>query len=417
LEDVDRRPEVAAPYEWLARQPDAGPVMEFPVRETPRKTTLAMYWSTVHWKPLVQGQSGFVPRLHDSVFEPFTGDLRRPDGTVVREVSYVHAGNVGILQDLGVRYLVFHREGYKRADWPTVVANLEGTGAAELGGDFGETVVYRLRPRSAPPPAPTLILVAPSLATPQDYWEPALVVRNPRAQPALLAIRRPLKLTTVWRDERGREVRRDVGLLNLYATVPPGDTICSIRYCPVGPDFRVSPAMLARDLGRAPLAPAAPGHYTVELAVTGELTATRTLDVEVAPAPPTAAEDGPEIELTAAPAIARAPDDAAVTFVLDWLVRRPPAGEYTLSARLVDEDGRVWGQRDAPLGWPTHTTAAWSPGERFSLPWRIPLQSGPPPGQYRLHLAVYRRTAAGTEPVPVRWPDGDAVEYAVGGRQ
>ena len=116
LEEVDRRPEVAAPYEWLARQPDAGPVMEFPVRETPRKTTLAMYWSTVYWKPLVQGQSGFVPRLHDSVFERFVGDLRRPDGTVVREVSYVHAGNVGILQDLGVRYLVFHREGYKRSD-------------------------------------------------------------------------------------------------------------------------------------------------------------------------------------------------------------------------------------------------------------------------------------------------------------
>jgi len=171
-----------------------------------------------------------------------------------------------------------------------------------------------------------------------------------------------------------------------------------------------------RDLGRPPLAPTASGRYTVELALTGELTAARTLDVEVAPAPPPAAQDGPEIELTAAPVVAHAPA-GAITFALDWLVRRQPAGEYTLSARLVGDDGQVWGQHAATLGWPTHTTASWSPGEQVSLPWRVPLKPEAPPGPYRLHLAVYRRAGPAVEPVPVRWPDGDATEYVVVSRQ
>ena len=44
----------------------------------------------------------------------------------------------------------------------------------------------------------------------------------------------------------------------------------------------------------------------------------------------------------------------------------------------------------------------------------MPLKPDAPPGQYRLLLGMYRRTATGIERVPIRWPDGDATEYWAG---
>ena len=50
----------------------------------------------------------------------------------------------------------------------------------------------------------------------------------------------------------------------------------------------------------------------------------------------------------------------------------------------------------------------------MSLAWPVPLKPDAPPGQYRLLLGMYRRTATGIERVPIRWPGGDATEYWAG---
>lgn len=140
LEEVERGPEVAAVYDWLARQPE-GPVMEFPAGDI-RRDARSMYWSTRHWKPLVQGYSDFVPPAHARLIEASYGDLRRANGTTAKNVSHVHAGNIGLLREFGVRYVVLHRQGYKREDWPAVIARIEATGAVEPAGEFGEATVY-----------------------------------------------------------------------------------------------------------------------------------------------------------------------------------------------------------------------------------------------------------------------------------
>ncbi|HEX5506689.1 MAG TPA: hypothetical protein VFW96_28995 [Thermomicrobiales bacterium] len=146
LDAVDRGPAAAAPYEWLARQPDQGPVMEFPASTNNRTVALAMYWSTLYWKPLVQGYSSFDPPGYDDLIASFMGDLRRPGGGVSRGVSYVNAENLPRLQALGVRYLVVHRDGYRPEDWPAVLAALDGLGGAvSRVGAFGDAVIYRVR--------------------------------------------------------------------------------------------------------------------------------------------------------------------------------------------------------------------------------------------------------------------------------
>src|SRR5262249_12554635 len=49
-----------ATYRWLAAAPGGFPVVELPIG-APDQDALAMMGSTVHWKPLVNGYSGFSP--------------------------------------------------------------------------------------------------------------------------------------------------------------------------------------------------------------------------------------------------------------------------------------------------------------------------------------------------------------------
>ncbi len=421
LVTVDRRPETAAPYRWLAEQPDNGAVLEFPIgisRTTGDPDTSiarAMYWSTLSWKPLVQGYSGFAPRTYADSLLLFTGDLTHPDGSATSEVSYVSARNVAVLQALGVRYLVLHKEGYKRRDWPVVIGQLAGTGQAELAGDFGNAVIYLLHEPdpATPPPAVNLALFAPSLVTPGQFWEPTVVVRNPQPRLGLLTVKRPLRLTTTWRDERGREVRRNELTLDLPAIVPPGDLYCSVRICPAASGVNAPDTLPGQRALR--LAPDTPGRYAVELALTGDRTLSRTMTVEVVSAPHAAAGEGPPLAFVGATGGVDeyAPGDV-VMVTLDWEVRARPAEDYTLFAQLIGPDGQVWGQYDAPAGWTSHYSATWTPGERVSLPWSVPLRPDAPAGAYRLLVGMYRRAPAGVARLPLRYPDGDAPEFWAG---
>jgi hypothetical protein len=418
LVEVDRSETAAAPYRWLADQPDEGAVMEFPVIELgkgERPVTLAMYWSTLHWKPLVQGYSGFAPPSLEIIQNTFIGDMKRPNGTVAETVSFVTKDNIGVMQDLGVRYIVLHQFRYKREDWPVVLKYLEETGLVERAGEFGETTIYRLQPREGQDELQraNLAIFAPTIATPGQFWEPTVVARNATNGLSVLSLKGRLNLTTTWRDESGRQVRRDTTPVNLPTLLPPGDLYCSIRLCPAASGDNAPPPAPGEEVLR--LYPDQPGRYTVEFALTGDTTFTHTLEVEVTESAPAPAVDGPPVAFVTATADSDtyAPG-ATVSLGLEWAVRRQPTEEYTLFAQLIGPDGKVWGQYDAPAGWTSHYTTAWQPGEKIVLPWYIPLQPDAPPGQYRLLVGMYRRTPTGVERVVLRYPDGDRPEYWVG---
>lgn len=418
LVEVDRSATAAAPYRWLAEQPDDGAVMEFPVIELgegERPVTLAMFWSTLHWKPLVQGYSGFAPPSLEIIQNTFIGDMKRPNGTVAETISFATKDNIGIMQDLGVRYIVLHQFSYKREDWPVVIRYLEETGVVERVGEFGETTIYRLQPRegAAELVRANLALFAPSLVTPGQFWEPTIVARNATNGLSVLSLRGRPELITTWRDESGREVRRDRLRLNLPSLLPPGDLYCSVRLCPAASGDNAPPPAPGEQVVR--LYPERPGRYRVEFALAGDTPFTQMLDVEVAESVPTPEADGPPIAFGAAiPDADSYAAGATVGLLLEWSVRRQPGENYTLFAQLIGPDGKVRGQYDAPAGWTSHYTATWLPGEKITLPWYIPLQADAPPGQYRLLVGMYRRTPAGVERVVLRYPDGDKPEYWVG---
>lgn len=404
---VDNSPEITAPYRWLATQPGSDPVIEFPALTDDATAATQMYWSTLNWKPLVNGYSGFAPRAHDEYMRAFSGDLKRADGSVAGNISYVNNDNVGLIQSLGVRYLVLHHYGYKREDWDVVVAQLEGTGQVSKVGDFGEAVIYLVNGSTIPLPTVGVDFYAPTTVVKGAFWEPAFVARNPSPHKAFFFIDRPLTLTTTWRDVSGKVVRRDEQAISIPGVIDSGELFCSVRACPTVPEATLPPP----DASSPRLYPDTPGEYSVELALTGGIVRNRTIPVTVTDAATLAQAGGTPIGLTNATFGGKSvAPGAALNMILTWTARRPATEDYTLFAQLVGPDGKVWGQYDAPAGWTGHYTAQWAAGERVELPWSVPLKDDAPPGTYRLLVGMYRHTATGTERVLLSYPTGDATE-------
>lgn len=138
----DRRPAV---YAWLATQPD-GVVCEYPVgplqgRIGPQDPTY-MYYSTRHWKPLVNGYSGFAPPSYGELLEKlraFPGD---------EAIAY--------LRDRGVTYLLAHSPFYLRGNFDEDVRVLSARADLDALGRFpwrggGVTAAFKIRPRASGP--------------------------------------------------------------------------------------------------------------------------------------------------------------------------------------------------------------------------------------------------------------------------
>ena len=123
-------------YEWLAGQPD-GVVAEFPMPRTsslPGRDPVYSYMSTFHWKPLVNGYSGYYPRSY----------LQRLDALA----QFPDARAIERLRSSRVRYVVVHADAYSSVELERIVAALTASGAETLGqfdDGVSHAVVFRMR--------------------------------------------------------------------------------------------------------------------------------------------------------------------------------------------------------------------------------------------------------------------------------
>lgn len=184
-----RVPEV---YRWLATRPGGGPIAELPrgLWEDYRYA----YLSTVHWKRLVNGSSGFIPPAHAEVVSYLD---RLPDR---------HAADV--LSRIGVREVVVHHAALTAraaARWTAEAA--AAAGLREVAR-FGADRVYGLPPPEEPGPGALDASVA--LESARGHWLPlALSIRGRGPGPWIHP--RPLGRTPVmghWTcsGDDGREV-------------------------------------------------------------------------------------------------------------------------------------------------------------------------------------------------------------------
>jgi hypothetical protein len=143
---IDTRREPTAVYRWLADQPGRPPVVHLPMLDVyglerrPRyHESIYMVYSTLHWKPLVNGYAGIEPARYLRVRE-----LAR--GFPSREL-------LDALREIGVRYVVLHRGGYGPVQWPRIEGKLPAfREELALAASLGEDTVFELRPRSGPAP-------------------------------------------------------------------------------------------------------------------------------------------------------------------------------------------------------------------------------------------------------------------------
>jgi hypothetical protein len=280
IEAVDRSTEASAAAQWLATQPP-GPLMEFPAESVFADPAAAsvrrhygetMFWSTLNWDPLVNGNSGFIPRAYSDFIERFVGDLKRPDGSLTPRISHVDEQTVRLLSQIGVRYLVFQRSHYRPEDWPAVAAELATLveqGAIAPAGDHGEATLFVVNPALPGVEPPEVTLFAPTLITPDLTWTPWVAVEGRSSMPAVLSLTQPPVLETAWYDNAGKLLWQGTQRIPLPVVLDEPRLLCSPADCLTSRPFD-DLSQLPPPESEGSWNPHDPGHYVVRLRLSGD---------------------------------------------------------------------------------------------------------------------------------------------------
>jgi hypothetical protein len=117
-----------AVYRAMARQPADSVVVELPLGQ-PDYDLRAMYYSTVHWRPLVNGYSGFFPPHYSRLTVVLSEIPRHP------EVS------LQALRATGATHLILHEGAYRGSEGAETTAVLQRAGAVELFRDRSDVLL------------------------------------------------------------------------------------------------------------------------------------------------------------------------------------------------------------------------------------------------------------------------------------
>jgi hypothetical protein len=119
-----------AVYRAMARESSDAIVVELPLGQ-PDYDLRAMYYSTVHGRPLVNGYSGVFPPRYGRLQIALADISRRPDVSL------------DALRSSGATHVILHEAAYLGREGPAIASVLRGAGATELFRD-GSDVLLRL---------------------------------------------------------------------------------------------------------------------------------------------------------------------------------------------------------------------------------------------------------------------------------
>jgi hypothetical protein len=120
-----------AVYREMARQPPDSVLLELPIGQ-PDYDLRAMYYSTAHWRPLVNGYSGFFPPHYGLLAAALSETGRHPD---VSQQA---------LRDSGATHAIVHEGAYLGAEGAQASELLRDGGAVEILRD-GSDILFLLR--------------------------------------------------------------------------------------------------------------------------------------------------------------------------------------------------------------------------------------------------------------------------------
>jgi hypothetical protein len=135
---IDTRKDPPPVYRWLAGQPGRDPIVHLPMlegldRRPAFHESVYMVYSTLHWRPLVNGYAGIEPRRY----------------VEIRNLSWSFPSEafLGPLRAIGTRYVVVHRKGYGPFQWQRLQKGLPealASGALREVVTLGTDTVYEL---------------------------------------------------------------------------------------------------------------------------------------------------------------------------------------------------------------------------------------------------------------------------------
>jgi len=129
---------ISAMDTWLSEHDAQGAVAVFPIPDpredvaSARSHSSYMLSSTVHFRSLVNGYSGFIPESHRELYLVLT--------------RFPSDDGAASLRALGTRFVVFHRSGYDDTEWRRIEESAVQFGMVRRAS-FPEGLVFELQPR------------------------------------------------------------------------------------------------------------------------------------------------------------------------------------------------------------------------------------------------------------------------------
>jgi len=125
-------------YEFIRENNDIKAIVEIPFSddfskgEDIKNTTAYMLYSTLHWKPIVNGYSGFLPPVFHKI-----GDMVK---------GFPKKNTLNFLAFLGVDTVIVHKDKLSEKDFQEIYQQAEKqTGIKDIK-DFGDSILYRIEP-------------------------------------------------------------------------------------------------------------------------------------------------------------------------------------------------------------------------------------------------------------------------------
>ncbi|MEW5912955.1 MAG: hypothetical protein AB1814_10395 [Thermodesulfobacteriota bacterium] len=159
---------------WLKDRPGKGAVLELPL-DNPRKNSFYAYLSAYHFRPLVNGYSGYFPRGHQALANLL---LEPPSREVIEDLAR-----------MGVRWVLVHRQQLSdRRQGPEIIGALEANRDLVrklTSWRWGMTEAFELTPPDAPawkPPRSAPLPTASLQASPLPQDAPRALDGDPRSR-------------------------------------------------------------------------------------------------------------------------------------------------------------------------------------------------------------------------------------------
>jgi len=137
LETISVKENIPEVYKWLKAQKDDFALLELPLPKTVTESAWIesprLYYSTYHWKKLVNGRSSYFPPLYYEL-------MRRWQSESLKQ-------NINDMQTLGVKYIILHSSLYEEEELNTIMSDIsKHKKDIKLVTQLGEAYVYELAP-------------------------------------------------------------------------------------------------------------------------------------------------------------------------------------------------------------------------------------------------------------------------------